>query len=295
MNWIYKDKDDIPYPKFNVHGFRRSMMNTRLLFLGSSLVRQQVQALVWTLGHDKIEWNETLANCVSPRWCMHDVKSNITICHQYMGVIATKVYHEGNYVIDHPKLHGNASSSCILHDDMIDEIAQFDLVFVQGSVAWYTNLPLNFNSTSSPLKWVTKMLPVIYYDAMEALLSKISQRTKTVWSMEHAGLGCKNRTVPEPFDVINIPDSYGWSLAPKLWYPSLTLVQKNNLNVQLIDAREPLMQSIHAHPNSGGLNPDNDCLHFCMNSAAVNMYLDMYWTEVFSTYVVNETAVLVRP
>ena len=63
-------------------------------------------------------------------------------------------------------------------------------------------------------------------------------------------------------------------------------MQKNELNVQLFDAREPLMQ-----PNSGGLNPDNDYLHFCMNSAAINIYLDMYWTEVFSTHVVNEAAV----
>ena len=66
-------------------------------------------------------------------------------------------------------------------------------------------------------------------------------------------------------------------------------MQKNELNVQLFDAREPLMQ-----PNSGGLNPDNDYLHFCMNSAAINIYLDMYWTEVFSTHVVNEAAVLHR-
>jgi hypothetical protein len=70
------------------------------------------------------------------------------------------------------------------------------------------------------------MLPVIYYDAMEALLSKISHRTKTVWSMEHGGLRCQNRTVPEPFDVINIPNSYGWNEAPKLWATSLTLNEK---------------------------------------------------------------------
>ena len=55
MNWIYKDKDGRPYPKFNVYDFRRIMMNTRLLFLGSSLVRQQVQALVWT-------WDTTKSN-----------------------------------------------------------------------------------------------------------------------------------------------------------------------------------------------------------------------------------------
>jgi len=49
------------------------------------------------------------------------------------------------------------------------------------------------------------------------------------------------------------------------------------------------MQSRHLHPNSGGLAPDWDCLHFCMNSAALNMYLDhIYWTEVFSSFVTNE-------
>ena len=43
---------------------------------------------------------------------------------------------------------------------------------------------------------------------------------------------------------------------------------------QVVDAREPLMQSVHAHPVP-------DCLHFCMTSAAVNIYLDIYWNEVF--------------
>jgi hypothetical protein len=196
-----------------------------------------------------------------------------------MGVIATKVYHEGNRVIDHPTLQGINSSSCILHDDMIDEIAQFDLVFVQGSVVWYAGLPLKLNSTSSPLKWATKMLPVIYYDAMEALLSKISQRTKTVFVLGQTGTKCQNKTVPELVSMINISSSYGWNAAPKLWATSLTLIRENELNVQLIDAREPLMQSVHAHP---ALAPD--CMHFCMNSAAINIYLDMYWNEVISTY-----------
>ena len=279
MNWIYKDKNDRPYPKFNVYDFRRIMMNTRLLFLGSSLVRQQVQALVWTLGHDRVEWNETLANCSSTRWCMHDVRSNITICHQWMARLATKVYHEGNYNIDHPTLHGINSSSCILHDDMIDEITQFDLVFVQGSVVWYAGLPLKLNSISSPLKWVTNMLPGIYYDAMEALLSTISHRTKTVFVLGQTGTKCQNKTVPELVSMSNIPNSYGWNEAPKLWATSLTLIRESELNVQVVDAREPLMQSVHAHP---ALAPD--CMHFFMNSAAINIYLDMYWTEVFSTF-----------
>ena len=73
------------------------------------------------------------------------------------------------------------------------------------------------------------------------------------------------------------PDKYGWNLAPKLWDTALTLIQEEGLNVQVVDVREPLMQSVHAHPSP-------DCLHFCMNSAAINIYLDMYWTEVFSQY-----------
>jgi hypothetical protein len=51
-----------------------------------------------------------------------------------MARLATKIYHERKYIIDHPTLHGINSSSCILHDNMIDEITQFDLVFIQGSV-----------------------------------------------------------------------------------------------------------------------------------------------------------------
>ena len=113
------------------------------------------------------------------------MRSNITICHQWIARLATKVYHEGNYIIDHPTLHGINSSSCILHDDMIDEITQFDLVFVQGSVVWYAGLPLKLNSSSSPLEWVKKMVPLVYNDAMEALLSKISNRTKTVFVLPY--------------------------------------------------------------------------------------------------------------
>ena len=46
--------------------------------------------------------------------------------------------------------------------------------------------------------------------------------------MEHGGLRCQNRTVPEPFDVINIPHSYGWNEAPKLWATSLTLKRERS-------------------------------------------------------------------
>ena len=79
-----------------------------------------------------------------------------------------------------------------------------------------------------------------------------------------------------------IPGKYGWNLDPKLWDTALVLVQNEGLDVQVIDAREPLMQSVHAHPSP-------DCLHFCMNSAAINMYPDMYWNEDFSQYMGTST------
>ena len=75
---------------------------------------------------------------------------------------------------------------------------------------------------------------------------------------------------------------------PKLQTTSLNMIHDKKLDVHVIDARDPLMQSRHAHPNSGGLAPDWDCLHFCMNSAALNMYLDIYWTEVFSFFTNEE-------
>ena len=82
---------------------------------------------------------------------------------------------------------------------------------------------------------------------------------------------------PEPFSVNKIPNQYGWGIAPTLWETALTMIEDEGLDVQVVDAREPLMQSVHAHPPL-------ECLHFCMNSAAVNMYLDMYWNEVYSKF-----------
>jgi len=45
------------------------------------------------------------------------------------------------------------------------------------------------------------------------------------------------------------------------------------------------MQSVHAHPSSAHTYPNKeDCLQSYMNSAAINMYLDLYcyWNEVLS-------------
>jgi hypothetical protein len=110
---------------------------------------------------------------------------------------------------------------------------------------------------------------------MEDLLTKLSKRTKTVITLGQVGSDCKNKTVPNPtFSSLDIPNHYGWKLAPVLWNATLDIIKEKSLNVQVVDAREPVMQSVHAHPVP-------DCLHFCMNSAAVNIYLDIYWNEVF--------------
>jgi hypothetical protein len=211
---------------------------------------------------------------------MLDAIGNITICYRFMGSMATKIYHEGNFTLDH-RLRGRGDSSCLLHDEMIVEFDDFDLAVVEGSIAWFSGLPRLLNSSSSPFDWVERMVPELYHDAMGTYLSKVSQRTKTVFVLGQTGTICANKSVPEPFSVDNIPHSYGWNIGPKLWNASLTLIRENEMNVQVIDAREPLMQSVHAHPV---LSPQHDCLHFCMNSSAINMYLDMYWAQVFSQY-----------
>lgn len=281
MNWIYIGNDNKPYPKFDVEGFRRNMRNSRIIFIGPSMMRQQVQALAWTLGYERLDWNTTRppkdvgTNCTAARSCFVDEKSNVTICHQFMGSMATKIYHRGNYTLDH-SLRGHGDSSCLLSDEMIAEFHDFDLVFVQ-SVSWWTNLKNLLDSPTSPREWVSKMVPKMYYDAMNSLLSKISERSKTVFVLGQIGVDCQNKTAPEPFK--SIPDKYGWNLAPKLWDTALTLIEEEGLDVQVVDARDPLMQSVHAHPSP-------DCLHFCMNSAAVNIYHDMYWHEVFSRHTI---------
>ena len=104
MNWRYIDRNGTPYPQFDVAGFREKMKNKRIVFVGSSLVRQQVQALVWTLGHTNVKWDKVkpeIANCTATRYCFTDLQDRSTICYQFMGSMATQIYHEGNYTLDH--------------------------------------------------------------------------------------------------------------------------------------------------------------------------------------------------
>ena len=281
MNWVYV-KAGKPYPRLNATGFLHKMKNKRIMFLGCSLMRQQILALMWTLGYDRIAWNETEPEdeeCTTRRRCFTDEKYNITFCHQFMGTIATKVYYEGNYTLDH-SLRGRGDSSCLLEDSNIAVISSFDLVFVQ-SVAWWTNLGTHLDSPTSPKEWVDKLLPMVYYDAMKELLTKISVQTETVFVLGQIGVDCKEKTLPEPFSIDRIPPDHGWDSAPKFWDTSLHLLLEERLNIKVVDARKPLMQSVHSHPASGFAQPDtNDCLHFCMNSASVNLYLDIYWNKV---------------
>ncbi|KAL7432127.1 hypothetical protein ACHAXM_003136 [Skeletonema potamos] len=283
MNWVYV-KGGKPYPRFNTTGFLHKMKDKRIIFVGCSLMRQQILALMWTLGYNNIDWDTTEPkneNCTTRRRCFTDEKHNITFCHQFMGSISTKIYHEGNYTLDH-SLRGHGDSSCLLEDSNIAAISSFDLVFVQ-SVAWWTNLGTHLDSPTSPKEWVDKMLPTVYYDAMKELLTKLSGKAETVFVLGHIGVDCKKKTLPEPFHVDRIPPDHGWDSAPKFWDTSLHLLLEERLDIKVVDARVPLMQSVHAHPASGEAHPDKkDCLHFCMNSAAVNMYLDLYWNEVIS-------------
>ena len=123
---------------------------------------------------------------------MTEAQSNITICLQFLGSMATKIYQEGNYTLDH-SLRGHGDSSCLLRDDMIAGLNEFDVAFVQ-EVAWWTNLKNILDSPTSPSEWISKMVPMMYYDAMEALLSKLSQRTKTVFVLGQTGVDCKNKS-----------------------------------------------------------------------------------------------------
>ena len=284
MNWVYVGSSGKRYPKFNADGFRKKMRNSRILFLGSSLIRQQVQALVWTLGYSKIQWIHNLPvkkknsfdSCTTARYCMLDRLSNITICYQFQGTMATKIYREGNYTLDHHK-RGHGDSSCMLHDTMTAELnTNFDVLFVQN-IAWYAGLPREMDSPNSPSAWVSTVVPTLFHDAMGAFLSKVSRRTKTILVLGQVGTKCKDKDEPETFIQENIPKMFGWNLAPKLWDVSISLARDEMSNVQIVDVRDPVMQSVHAHPYP-------DCLHFCLKSAAVNIYLDKYWVEVFSKY-----------
>jgi hypothetical protein len=253
------------------------MRNKRIVFVGDSTMRQQVQALVWTLGHEVVQWKKMRTCHSSSRYCTNH--NSITICLQNMGSMAKQVYHEGNYTLDHSR-RGQGDSSCLLRDQVIDQLSSFDFVFVQG-VVWWAGLPRLLNSTSSPANWVSDMIPTVYHDAMEAFLSKLSVRTKTILVLGQVGTDCRNKTEPELFSQDVVDSIYGWDLGAQLWDVSLDIIKERVLDVQVIDARDPLMQSVHAHPRT---LPQPDCLHLCLNSAAVNIYLDIYWNEVFSWY-----------
>ncbi|KAL7486697.1 hypothetical protein ACHAW6_012289 [Cyclotella cf. meneghiniana] len=285
MNWRYYINENKPYQRFDVDGFRTRMRNRRIIFVGDSTARQQVEALIWTLGHDKVDWEVSErprrvkgGSCHTRKFCMMDELSNIKICYQHMGTMVAKVYLDGNYTLAHAS-ETDGDTSCLLNDKMIGDFSKFDLVFVQG-VVWWAGLPKVLNSTTSPSAWVAGIVPIIYKDAMGALLSKLSQRTKTILVLGQVGASCQNKTEPEQYSLDDIPGLYNWNLAPRMWNSLLGVIEKRSLDVQVIDARDPVMQSVHAHPSSL-----NDCLHFCMNSAAVNIYLDIYWNEVFSNYV----------
>jgi hypothetical protein len=285
MNWQYVTADGKTYPKFSVSGFRSAMRNKNIVFVGDSTARQQVQALVWTLGHEELTWEiidppfvPNKDACTTQRHCMRDALGNITICFQPMGSMSTQVYKKGNYTLVH-SLRGLGDTSCLLYSKLTHQLIDFDLVFVQG-ITWWQGLPHVLNSTTSPFEWVSELVPTVYKDAMGTLLSHLSGKTKTVLVLGQVGTVCSGKTEPEEFDPGNIPgsNSYGWSLAPQMWSALLNYLDDENIFVQIVDARDPTMQSVHAHP-------EPDCLHFCMNSAAVNIYLDMYWNEVFSNYI----------
>jgi hypothetical protein len=217
--------------------------------------------------------------CKTQRYCMIDDIGNITICYQSMGSMCTKMYREGNFTLVH-SLRGFGDTSCLLYDKLTHKLIEFDLVFVQG-ITWWQGLPRLLNSTTSPFDWVSELVPTVYKDAMGKLLSNLSGKTKTVLVLGQVGTECLNKTEPEEFDPDNIPALYGWSLAPKMWKALLKYLDEEKMDLQIVDARDPVMQSVHAHPWP-------DCLHFCMNSAAVNIYLDIYWNDVFSSFAANE-------
>lgn len=56
--------------------FREVTQGKSIAFVGSSMMRQQVQALVWSMGHEQIEWEKLtspIANCTSAeRTCFTD-------------------------------------------------------------------------------------------------------------------------------------------------------------------------------------------------------------------------------
>ncbi len=89
MNWVYM-KGGKPYPRLNATGFLQKMKNKRIVFVGNSIMRQQILALMWTLGYDNIGWERPSVHkrkgkdCTAGRNCFTDEKHNITFCHQFM-------------------------------------------------------------------------------------------------------------------------------------------------------------------------------------------------------------------
>ena len=210
MNWVYLDETNTPLPKFSVDGFRCAMRNKRLVFIGSSLMR----ALSWTLGHTHINWSKIHTKeleeqieipCTAPRSCFIDVQDNITICFQFMGTMTTNIYLEENYTLN-LSLRGHGDSSCLLHDDMIANLGEFDMVFFQPPIVWWSGTRNALSSDSSPKEWLQKIIPIVYYDALNDFPTKISKRTKPILVLGQIGTACQNKTQPEAWSAKDIPN-----------------------------------------------------------------------------------------
>ena len=105
--------------------------------------------------------------------------------------MATRIYQEGNFTFEHHQ-RGNGDSSCLLHD--LTEFDEFDVAIIQGSMAWYGGILQMMNSSSSPYDWLQKVIPLVYRDAMDALLTEASRRTKTVFVLGKIGTNCTGKS-----------------------------------------------------------------------------------------------------
>ena len=274
------------FDAFNVDLFRQKMAHKRIVMVGPSMMRQQYVALGMALGPHIQTLEEEIIDpgCGASR-CFVDVVANITVCRQFMGTMATHIYTDGAYRLNHTR-RGHGDSSCILRPSSLTTLASFDIVLVQ-SLAWWTNLPNHLDSKESPKAWVASMLTTVYTDALRALLIPLSKLTKTVFVLGQTGQKCEDRTVPD----VNINSlftaevsaelvlPYGWTTAARLWKASLDLIQASSMDVEIVDVRKPLMAAVNAHPGSACRSEvceSTDCLHFCMNSAAVYSSLGMY-------------------
>jgi len=176
---------------------------------------------------------------------------------------------------------------------MLKEFAKFDLVLVQTQI-WWGELPKMLASEDSPESWITEMLPTVYTDSLKALLIPLSLKTKTALVLGHVGVDCHNKREPEELtsDGFNVPDYHGWPMITRFWSDATRLVHEANLAVEIVDVRAPLMSSVHAHVGSTDKDASlyDDCFHFCMNSAAVNAYLDRYQVALFDKLFMNTPA-----